>query len=116
MMPDYEVIRDTGIVGWRGQCACGWPGELWERVTSPAAADFERRRDYFSPDDFAHASLKVQDAIHDEWKTHIAPQKPSPASKQPHANTTKPATGWTKPLQRPKPQERLGLISAVPSV
>ncbi|MDD1478694.1 hypothetical protein [Arthrobacter sp. H16F315] len=73
MLPDYEVIPDNEIIGWRGACECGWQGELWERVTSPAAADFSRRRDYLSPDEFAHASSEVENAIHDEWKAHLAP-------------------------------------------
>lgn len=73
MMPDYEVVPDREIFGWRGACTCGWRGELWERVSSPTEADFSRRRDYLSPDDFAHASNEVEDAIDDEWKTHLAP-------------------------------------------
>jgi hypothetical protein len=73
MMPDYEVVPDREIIGWRGACTCRWRGELWERVTSLSAADFSHRRDYLSPDDFAHASNKVEDAIHDEWKAHLAP-------------------------------------------
>ncbi|TAP39064.1 hypothetical protein [Arthrobacter sp. S39] len=75
MLPDYEVIPDSQIIGWRGQCECGWQGEMWERVTSRAAANFSHRRDYFALDEFATASSKVEDAIHDEWKTHIAPSE-----------------------------------------
>lgn len=41
MMDDYEVIPDNEIIGWRGQCECGGQGEMWERVSSPAAADFK---------------------------------------------------------------------------
>lgn len=67
MMPDYEVIPDSEIVGWRGACTCGWQGELWERAASTADADFSRRRDYLAPEGFAHASGAVEDAIHDEW-------------------------------------------------
>ena len=74
-MTDYEVIPDSQIIGWRGACECGWRGELWERVTSPAAADFSRRRDYVSPEEFANASGQVEDAIHDEWKAHVAPSE-----------------------------------------
>jgi hypothetical protein len=73
MMPDYEVVPDREVIGWRGACTCGWRGELWERVSSPADADFSRRREYLAPNEFAHASSKVEDAIHDEWKTHLAP-------------------------------------------
>ena len=72
-MPDYEVVPGNEIIGWRGACECGWQGDMWERVTSPADADFSRRRDYVSPDEFAHASSEVENAIHDEWKTHLAP-------------------------------------------
>lgn len=75
IMPDYEVVPDAEIVGWRGQCMCGWHGDMWERVTSPADGDFNHRRDYVSPDDSAHASLEVEDAIHDEWKAHIGPSE-----------------------------------------
>jgi plasmid stabilization system protein ParE len=56
-----------------GACECGWQGEIWERVTSPSAADLSRRRDYVAPNEFANASSEVEDAIHNEWKTHIAP-------------------------------------------
>jgi hypothetical protein len=73
MMPDHDVVPDNEIKGWRGQCSCGWQGDRWERVTSPADADFSHRRDYVAPDDSAHASPKVEDAIHNEWKAHIAP-------------------------------------------
>jgi hypothetical protein len=75
MMPDYDVVPDAEIVGWRGQCTCGWQGQMWERVISPADADFQHRRDYVSPEDSAHASLRVEDAIHDEWKAHIGPSE-----------------------------------------
>lgn len=34
MLPDYEVVPDSEIIGWRGACECGWEGQLWERVTS----------------------------------------------------------------------------------
>lgn len=73
MMPDYEVVPDSQIIGWRGACQCGWQGELWERVASPEAADFSLRREYLASDEFAHASNEVENAIHDEWKTHLAP-------------------------------------------
>lgn len=73
MMPDYEVVPDREIIGWRGACQCGWQGELWERVTSPSDADFSQHQDYLASDEFAHASTEVEDAIHDEWKTHLAP-------------------------------------------
>lgn len=73
MMPNHGVVPDREIIGWRGASECGWQGELWERVTSPAAADFNRRRKYLSPDEFAHASNDVENAIHDEWKSHLAP-------------------------------------------
>ncbi|MGP4033633.1 hypothetical protein [Pseudarthrobacter sp. 1C304] len=72
-LPDYEIVPDKEISGWRGACTCGWRGELWERVSSPTAADFSRRREYLAPTEFADASTQVEDAIHDEWKTHLAP-------------------------------------------
>lgn len=75
VMPDYEVIPDEKMVGWRGACTCGWQGEMWKRVTTPAEADFSRRRDHVSLDGFADASRKVEDAINDEWKAHIAPSE-----------------------------------------
>lgn len=74
-MPDYELIPDKEIIGWRGACVCGWQGEMWERVTTPAAADLSRRRDYVAPDEFANASSEVEDAIQDEWNAHIAPSE-----------------------------------------
>jgi len=75
MLPDYEIIPDSQIIGWRGQCECGWQGEMWERVTSRETADFSRRRDYLPPEEPAHASGEVEDAIHDEWNAHIAPSE-----------------------------------------
>lgn len=74
-MPDYELIPDKEIIGWRGACVCGWQCEMWERVTTPAAADFSRRRDYVATDEFANASSEVEDAIQDEWSAHIAPSE-----------------------------------------
>lgn len=73
MLPDHEVVPDSEIIGWRGACSCGWRGEMWERVKSLPAADFSRRRDFAAPDEFANPSSKVEDAIHDEWKAHLAP-------------------------------------------
>jgi len=73
MMPDYEVVPDSEISGWRGEGVCGWRGELWERITSPADADFSRRRGYVSLDSFADVSQRVEDAIQNEWEAHIAP-------------------------------------------
>lgn len=75
ILPGHEVVPDSEIIGWRGACSCGWRGEMWERVTSPAAADLTHRRDYVPPHEFADASSKVEDAIHDEWKAHIAPSE-----------------------------------------
>jgi hypothetical protein len=75
LMRDYEVVPDSEMIGWRGACTCGWQGEMWKRVTSPADADFSRRRDYVSLDGFADASRKVEDAIHEDWKAHIAPSE-----------------------------------------
>ncbi|MCT9626734.1 AsnC family protein [Pseudarthrobacter equi] len=72
-MTEYEVVPDAEMVGWRGACDCGWQGELWKRVASPADADFTRRRDYVALDGFADASREVEDAIHEEWKAHIGP-------------------------------------------
>lgn len=71
----YEIVPDKDIIGWRGVCECGWRGELWERAQSLAAADLHRRRDYVAPEDFADASPQVEDAIHEEWKAHIAPSE-----------------------------------------
>lgn len=75
LMPGYEVIPDAEMIGWRGSCTCGWQGEMWKRVASPADADFSRRRDYVSLDGFADASRKVEDAIQEEWQAHIAPSE-----------------------------------------
>jgi hypothetical protein len=52
---------------------------LWSRQSKdlsryfPELADFSQRRDYVSPDDSANPSSKVEDAIHEEWKAHLAP-------------------------------------------
>ena len=76
MLPDYEVFPDSEIISGRGACECGWQGEMWERVTTPEAADFSCRQDYVAPHEFANASGgAVEDAIHDEWKAHIAPSE-----------------------------------------
>ncbi|MFF1254920.1 hypothetical protein ACFVYC_20830 [Pseudarthrobacter sp. NPDC058329] len=72
-MPDYEIIPDREIIGWRGACDCGWQGELWKRVGSSAEADPAQHREYVSRDGFADASQRLEEAVHDEWKAHIAP-------------------------------------------
>jgi hypothetical protein len=74
-LDDYEIVPDKEIIGWRGACDCGWRGELWERVSSPADSDHSRRRDYLAPEEFADASGDVEDAIHEEWRAHIAPSE-----------------------------------------
>src|SRR5690349_7376612 len=33
-MPEYEVVPHREIIGWQGQCECGWQGQFWERVPS----------------------------------------------------------------------------------
>ncbi len=73
MLPGYEVVPDSEIIGWRGTCGCRWQGGLWERVRSPADADLSRRRDYVPLHVFASASSEVDNAIHEECKAHIAP-------------------------------------------
>jgi hypothetical protein len=46
-----------------------------EKSCLPADADFSRHRDYVSLHGLADASSKVEDAIHEEWKAHIAPSE-----------------------------------------
>jgi hypothetical protein len=70
---DYEVVPHREIIGWRGQCECGWQGELWKRVTSPEDADLSQRKAYVPPEKSGHAPEPVDDAISDEWLAHVAP-------------------------------------------
>ncbi|MDR6639599.1 MULTISPECIES: hypothetical protein [Paenarthrobacter] len=73
--PDQDLIPDDKIMNWRGACECGWRGELWQRVLTPAEADFEARREYLAPGEAAFVSSLVEDAVHEEWLAHIAPSE-----------------------------------------
>ncbi|MFE4227071.1 hypothetical protein ACFRJ8_04175 [Arthrobacter sp. NPDC056886] len=66
MVPDREIIGWRGPVNAAGKASCGG-------ASRRLLPDFSSRRAYLSPDDFAHASNEVENAIHDEWKTHLAP-------------------------------------------
>ncbi|MFF2317756.1 hypothetical protein ACFVTE_15980 [Arthrobacter sp. NPDC058097] len=72
-LPDYEVVPHREIIGWQGQCECGWQGELWERVPSAEEADAGRRKVHLPLEKSAHAPEAVEDAIGDEWLEHVAP-------------------------------------------
>lgn len=71
--PDQEIVLDDLIMSWRGACTCGWQGELWHRVDSPAEADIATRKEYVPLGDAADVSGEVEDAIQQEWHVHIAP-------------------------------------------
>jgi hypothetical protein len=71
--PDYEVVPHREIIGWRGQCECGWQGEFRKRVVSPEEADLTQRQAHLPLEESAHAPEPVDDAICEEWETHIAP-------------------------------------------
>lgn len=59
LLLDYEYVPDKDVIGWRGQCECGWQGELINRdMSNPRHADG------------AIAPLEVEDEIHAEWKGH----------------------------------------------
>lgn len=69
-----DVVDGRTAIGWRGHCACGWQGPLWERVAQ-TRHDFAARRIYAlsecllsgaAPDDVAVA-------IRAEWETHLDP-------------------------------------------
>ncbi|NWL12313.1 hypothetical protein DM793_13615 [Paenarthrobacter nitroguajacolicus] len=73
--PDREIVPDALIMNWRGACECGWQGELWQRVLTPAEADFDARREYLPPGDPAFVSGHLENAVHEEWLAHIAPSE-----------------------------------------
>src|SRR5919205_2156228 len=72
-MPNYEIVPHREIIGWQGQCECGWQGPFWTRVFSPAEADLGQRKAHLPLEKSAHAPEPVDDAISDEWLEHIAP-------------------------------------------
>lgn len=87
MLPDYEVVPDSEIIGWRGACECGWQGEMWERVTSPAAANFSRRRHYVSrTSSMLHARSKTPSTT--GGRPTSLPRKLSSAWKRQRVNTS----------------------------
>ncbi|MGP0224069.1 hypothetical protein [Paenarthrobacter sp. NCHU4564] len=73
--PDQEIVPDDLIMSWRGACTCGWQGELWQRVLTPAEADVSSRKEYCPLGDAAYVSGPVEDAVQDEWMIHIAPSE-----------------------------------------
>jgi hypothetical protein len=72
-MPGYEIVPHREIIGWQGQCECGWQGEFWERVPSAEEADLGQRKAHLPLEKSAHAPEPVDDAIGDEWLQHVAP-------------------------------------------
>lgn len=67
----WEERPDSEVVGWVAACECGWRGEPWQRV-APGAQNLDRRLAY-SPDAFAPD--RVEEAAHDEWLKHVAPER-----------------------------------------
>lgn len=61
---------DGAIVGWVGECECGWRGEQWTRVWSPEQADPQQRLIY---SDDAYLDEPTDAGIHAEWQAHVAP-------------------------------------------
>ncbi len=73
--PDEEIVPHDLIMSWRGACTCGWQGELWQRVLTPAEGDFASRKEYCPPGGGAFVSERVEDAVQDEWMIHITPSE-----------------------------------------
>ena len=70
MVPTWEVVPYAEVIGWRGECECGWQGQLWERVGAPGLADVAARRVYDARGDVPEA---VEEDIGVEWARHAEP-------------------------------------------
>jgi hypothetical protein len=70
IVPTWEVVPYAEVIGWRGGCACGWQGQLWERVGAPGLAEVGARRVYAARGDVPGA---VEEDIEAEWARHAEP-------------------------------------------
>ncbi|RZL84647.1 MAG: magnesium and cobalt transport protein CorA [Rhodococcus sp. (in: high G+C Gram-positive bacteria)] len=69
LLPGGDRIPEAEVVGWRGQCGCGWTGPHWTRVPDPDRAD-RTRREVFHPD--GPADPELENRIRSEWEAHVA--------------------------------------------
>jgi len=58
---DCEVVPHREIIGWQGECECGWQGLYWERVASPEETDFSQRKAFVTLGGPTHAPEPVDD-------------------------------------------------------
>ena len=77
---DRAMTADSGIVGWRGACSCGWRGNLWERDARLIDGAASCGPDRISLDGVPDASREIEDGIHNEWMAHLPPPNPNPAA------------------------------------
>ncbi len=70
LVPTWEVVPYAEVIGWRGGCACGWQGQLWERVPALELAEVGARRVYDARGDVPE---RVEEDIEAEWARHTEP-------------------------------------------
>ncbi|MFI6816076.1 hypothetical protein ACIBG7_26975 [Nonomuraea sp. NPDC050328] len=69
-----DVLDGRTATGWRGHCECGWQGPTWTRVLDSVQEEFDNRRAYDpDPREWGHVPDRVEQAIHQEWKSHLEP-------------------------------------------
>ncbi|MEU4229585.1 hypothetical protein AB0F17_35255 [Nonomuraea sp. NPDC026600] len=69
-----DVADGRTAIGWRGHCECGWQGPLWERVaTAEEQNTIDRKIWWPDLDQYGDAPADVQDAVWNEWGTHLDP-------------------------------------------
>ena len=73
MLPDYEVIPDKEIIGWRGACDMRLARRTVGAGHVAGGRGLQPPPGLPAPDEFANPSGEVEDAIHDEWKAHLGP-------------------------------------------
>lgn len=119
LLPGGDSIPATDVVGWRGQCSCGWIGPRWTRVPTPDRAD-RTRRDVYNPGGPADPELENQ--IRSEWEAHVASADPAatvgaaaqPAGAPETGESPRPAPGTRDP-QAPSTAVD-GTISVIASI
>lgn len=70
--PMADLRTNAEVIGWRAWCSCGWRGSTYTRAASSELEDRARRLAYVLTLD-PYAPSWVEDAVHDEWLTHVAP-------------------------------------------
>jgi hypothetical protein len=75
VMSNYEVIPDAKMIRLARSLHLWLAGRDMEKTFVPGRCRLQPPPGLRSPDGFAEASRKVEDAIQKEWKAHIAPSE-----------------------------------------